>query len=115
MSAAVELALQKVQQLSPKQQDQVAAFINSLMEETQRAERRPANGDQACNSQPEAANPPSQPDRQSPRKRGLKFDWADGPSDPPEPLTSVELQHQALEWGIEAAEKGFGRQDEAAA
>ncbi len=37
--------------------------------------------------------------------RGLRFDWADGPDDPPEPYTSVELQHLATEWRIESQMK----------
>lgn len=37
--------------------------------------------------------------------RGLRFDWADGPDDPPEPFTSVELQHLASEWRIESQMK----------
>ncbi len=31
----------------------------------------------------------------------LAFDWADGPEDEPVPLTSVELQHKAIQWRIE--------------
>ncbi|MCI0422927.1 MAG: DUF2281 domain-containing protein [Acidobacteria bacterium] len=32
--------------------------------------------------------------------RNLTFDWADGPEDPPEPYSSVELQHLASQWRV---------------
>lgn len=39
-------------------------------------------------------------EEQAPATRGLTFDWADGPNDPPVECDSVELQHQASEWRI---------------
>ncbi|HEX8998484.1 MAG TPA: hypothetical protein VGB07_01215 [Blastocatellia bacterium] len=46
----------------------------------------------------------------SPQRHKLTFDWVDDEDADPEPLTSVELQHQATEWWVEKIEKNLTRQ-----
>jgi hypothetical protein len=75
---------EKVQLLSPQKQEEVLDFIEFLL-------RKEANG--------RFFDSGEQPlGQERPRSRNLIFDWADGPDDPPEPYTSVELQHMANEW-----------------
>lgn len=76
MSTALQTIQEKAQLLPPQKQADVIDFIEKLLEQ-----------------------------EQPPKTRGLKFDWVDGPDDPPVPYTSVELQHQVLEWRIEKAEE----------
>jgi len=68
MSSALAVIQEKAQQLSLQKQVEVIRFIEILLLE-----------------------------EQAQATRGLTFDWADGPDDPPVPYDSVELQHQALE------------------
>ena len=83
MNSALAVIQEKVQQLPPEKQFEVVKFIEALLNES-----------------------PSQ----SQKTRGLKFDWCDGPDDPPVGLTSVELQHEALEWRIKKAEEFLQKQ-----
>ncbi len=76
MSTALQTIQEKAQLLPPQKQAKVIDFIEELLEEDQ-----------------------------VPATRGLTFDWVDGPDDPPLPCSSVELQHQVLEWRIEKAEE----------
>ncbi len=86
MSAALQVIQEKVQRLSPQKQAEVISFIDSMLQEEQTAAT------------------------QAPATRGLTFDWCDGPDDPPVELTSVELQHEALEWRLKKAEEFLQKQ-----
>ncbi|MGE0885118.1 MAG: DUF2281 domain-containing protein [Blastocatellales bacterium] len=76
MNSALASIQEKAQQLPLEKQLEVVKFIETLLSEA-----------------------PSQ------QTRGLKFDWCDGPDDPPVMLSSVELQHEALEWRVKKAEE----------
>ena len=66
MSSVLATIQEKIERLSPQKQAQVVDFIEFLLS------------------------------KETPRKpRKLTFNWADGPGDPPEALSSVELQHEA--------------------
>jgi hypothetical protein len=77
MSSILAVIQEKAQQLSPQKQAQLAEFADFLL------------------SKEQAPKP----------TRGLAFDWVVDPDEPPEPLNSVEMQHQATEWMVEMAEK----------
>lgn len=81
MSTALAVIQEKAQQLSPEKQFEVVKFIETLLSESSLQ-----------------------------KIRGLKFDWCDGPNDPPVGLTSVELQHEAMEWRIKKAEEFLEKQ-----
>lgn len=81
MSTALQTIQEKIQMLSSQKQLEVVKYIETLLNED--------------HSQP---------------TRGLKFDWCDGPDDPPIGLTSVELQHEALEWRVQKAEEFLQKQ-----
>jgi len=75
---------EKIQLLSLQRQEEVLDFIEFLL-------RKETNG-HFLDSTGQQLN------QEGPRSRNMLFDWADGPEDPPEPYTSVELQHKANEW-----------------
>ena len=77
MSSALATIQEQVQRLSPQKQAEVVRFIEDLLK-----------------------------DESAPPTPGLTFDWCDGPADHPAPLTSVELQHAALEWRKEGTQPG---------
>ncbi|MBI1762637.1 MAG: DUF2281 domain-containing protein [Acidobacteria bacterium] len=77
MSSMLTAIQEKVRLLSPQRQAELVDFADFLLSKEQ-------------------AQPPT---------RGLAFDWVIDPAEPPEPLSSVELQHQATAWMVEMAEK----------
>ena len=79
MDFAIATIQEKVQQLSPHKQATVIHFIDALLQD-------------------ESSNEPAE-------TRGLTFDWCAGPDDPPAEMTSVEMQHEVLEWMAQKAEE----------
>jgi hypothetical protein len=82
MSVAMkEVIPEKSEQLSPPPQAEVSKFIENLLQK-----------------------------EQAPPTRGLKFDWCAGPDEPPVEMTSVEMQHEVLEWMAQKAEEHLTKQ-----
>ena len=84
MSVALKEVMQeKIERLSPQKQTEVMDFVEFLL--TKEKPRRPAK---------------------------LTFSWAGRPDDLPINMTSVELQHEALEWRVQKAEQYLRRSSE---
>lgn len=90
MGSSLALLQEKAEQLSPQRQSELIDFAEFLLSK----ERM---GESAFNG----ANEPNG----EPLTRGLKFDWCAGPADPPVEMTSVEMQHEVLEWMVQKAEE----------
>ena len=106
MSIAVATIQEKVQRLTPQKQEKVIHYIDALLAEEPASQETPRgfSGDwlgsraalpieEYVLNRAEAASVLA--------KTPPTFDWAGQPDDPPEPLSSVELQHLATEYLIQ--------------
>ena len=78
MTSSLATIQERAQQLSPQKQEEVIRFMDGLLQE-----------------------------ETAPLTRGLKFDWCVGPDEPPVEMTSVEMQHEVLEWMVQKAEESL--------
>ncbi len=116
MSSVLATLQEKARQLPPQKQAELIDFAEFLLsKEQQGVLPEPTfdwvDGPDDCSWPPPAPGPdeleapqeiPAEPQPQN-GLRNLTFDWADGPEDPPEPYSSVELQHLASQWRVKDA------------
>ena len=115
MSVMLTVLQEKAQQLSPQRQSELIDFAELLLNRenaTAPIPRRELAFDWVVESEaeplPKSSSANGQIQQATPSfSRGLTFDWCDGPDDPPVEMTSVEMQHEVLEWMVQKAEEDF--------
>ncbi len=115
MSAMLAVIQEKAKLLSPQRQAELIDFAEFLLSRESAIAAVPL-GEPAFDwvVEPDAEPLPNSSsanglmqEETAPFSRGLTFDWCDGPDDPPVEMTSVEMQHEVLEWMAQKAEEDF--------
>ncbi len=105
MSGMLAVIQEKAQLLSPQRQSELIDFAEFLLSRESAIASVPlgepafdwvAESDAEPSPNPSLVNGLVQAEA-PPLTRGLTFDWCAGPDDPPVEMTSVEMQHEALE------------------
>jgi hypothetical protein len=94
MGSSLTLLQKKAEQLSPQRQSELIDFAEFLL-------NKERMGKSALNGATESKG--------EPLTRGLKFDWCAGPDAPSVEMTSVEMQHEVLEWMAQKAEEHLSK------
>lgn len=115
--SAISVAIQeKVERLSPLRQNELMDFAEFLLSKesptTTPAARRELAFDWVIDSEDEPLPDSAVVNKlmqevNAPHSRGLTFDWCADPDDQPAEMTSVEMQHEVLEWMALKAEEDF--------